>query len=103
MHVHGICLPTCIVLAVLKKACSGPTKDVLKDDHRAALVSIHIPIAVHGMGKQHQHPSLPLNRGTMQTPEGRAKCSRLLQYMWEQQPNTWIHVGYVMYVTVLVL
>ena len=74
-------------------------KDVTKEDHRA--VSIHLQATMMPFSKeaQYKHPMLPVNRQAMQTTLGKADCSRLLQYMCDQQPpwqaSTDVHANFL--------
>ena len=61
-------------------------KDVLKEDHRAASVSLRACLTTHSAKHTHCHPSLLVDRVAMQTADGKKTCAQLLEYFCQQQP-----------------
>ena len=74
-------------------------KDVAKEDHRAVSIKLQATMVLYSKATQHVHPMLPANRNAMQTMQGKAACSKILQYMCDQQPpwhaSADVHANYL--------
>ena len=61
-------------------------KDVLKEDHRAASLTLTATLTTRSDKRTHCHPSITVDRAAMQTVEGKQTCAQLLEYFCDQQP-----------------
>ena len=85
-RIDYVALPQQLFDAVLRTWTTIFDKDVVKEDHRAVSLHLQVSLLLDKWKAPYAHPTLPIDRVAMQTPEGKAICSDILSYMSAQQP-----------------